>query len=166
MSNAVSIFLLDALDSKILNQAMLQVTRAGISADYEGEVSCKKGFDARRTQWRADILLSACLNEVVRKGQLSLIITERDLYATSLNFVFGLARRDLQAAIVSWHRLRDDNASIFADRLAKEIVHEVGHLRGLGHCPDPSCVMWFSNTLGETDTKGINFCHICRRKVL
>jgi archaemetzincin len=78
-----------------------------------------------------------------------------------LNFVFGLARRDKQAAIVSWHRLMDNSASVFADRIAKEIVHEVGHLDGLEHCPDPNCVMWFPNTLQETDTKGVNFCRLC-----
>lgn len=25
-------------------------------------------------------------------------------------------------------------------------------------CPDPRCVMWFSNTLVETDRKGARFC--------
>jgi len=97
-------------------------------------------------------------------GHMSLVLSQRDLYVAPLNFVFGLAMRDIQAAIVSWHRLGDDDTSIFADRLAKEIVHEVGHLEGLEHCPDPSCVMWFSNTLQETDAKGVNFCRICQER--
>ena len=27
-----------------------------------------------------------------------------------------------------------------------------------GHCADPGCVIWFSNTLGETDRKGAAYC--------
>lgn len=165
MSDAISIFLLDHLDSKTLDLAMFRVTRAGISVNYGGDVRCETGFDIARGQWRAEVVLSNCICQLVRTGQLSVIITERDLYVESLNFVFGLAKRDLLAAIVSWHRLRDDNASVFADRLAKEIVHEVGHLEGLEHCTDPSCVMWFSNTLKETDRKGVNFCHTCGNRI-
>ena len=42
--------------------------------------------------------------------------------------------------------------------MATEAIHELGHTYGLGHCADPRCVMWFSNTLSETDRKGTEFC--------
>jgi archaemetzincin len=34
----------------------------------------------------------------------------------------------------------------------------LGHTYGLQHCSDPKCVMYFSNTLGETDRKRDKFC--------
>jgi archaemetzincin len=156
--------LLDELDSRIIDRVVLRALEAGISASVTGTVRCETGFDSARGQWRADVALSNCVKQGIQAGRMSLVLTERDLYVVSLNFVFGLARSDLQAAIVSWHRLRHDNVDIFADRIAKEIVHEIGHLEGLEHCRDPSCVMWFSNSLQETDRKGMNFCHRCSQR--
>ena len=164
MSSGAFVLLLDDLDSKVLDRAILREAEAGVTANVIGKVQCEKGFDAIRRQWNADTVLLSCVRQITRVGRVSLILTGRDLFSASLNFVFGLARRDLQAAVVSWHRLRDDNITVFGDRLAKEMVHEVGHLEGLEHCPDPTCVMWFSNTLQETDKKGLNFCHICRQR--
>ena len=46
----------------------------------------------------------------------------------------------------------------FRRRAATEAIHELGHTYGLGHCDNPRCVMWFSNTLSETDRKGTEFC--------
>jgi archaemetzincin len=42
-----------------------------------------------------------------------------------------------------------------------EAVHELGHLQGLGHCPDRRCVMHFSNCLLDTDRKQPDFCSRC-----
>ena len=43
-------------------------------------------------------------------------------------------------------------------RAATEAIHELGHTFGLRHCSRPSCVMWFSNTLAETDRKDVRPC--------
>lgn len=37
-----------------------------------------------------------------------------------------------------------------------------GHTWGLAHCAAPRCVMFFSNTLHDTDAKGVEFCSACR----
>lgn len=166
MSHNVSIFLLDLLDLDVLQQALIRVTKAGIPVSLEGEVRWQTGFDASRDQWDAEEVLSGCLNQMaVPNGKLAVVLTGRDLFADNLNFVFGLAPRQSLTGIVSWYRLRTERRDIFADRLSKEVIHEVGHLEGLEHCPDPSCVMWFSNTLEETDRKGLNFCRRCSEKM-
>ncbi|HDL60405.1 MAG TPA: archemetzincin, partial [candidate division WOR-3 bacterium] len=36
---------------------------------------------------------------------------------------------------------------------------------GLSHCPDPSCVMHFSNSLMDTDYKKDELCDICNEKM-
>lgn len=93
-------------------------------------------------------------------------VTDRDLYAGDLNFVFGLAQSPGRAAVISLFRLRAgaDEAG-FRARAVKEAVHELGHTLGLPHCPDPACVMHFSNSLADTDRKGAAHCQACRARL-
>ena len=71
-------------------------------------------------------------------------------------------------AVISLARLYPEfygqprDPGLFKARAVKEAVHELGHLLGLGHCPDPACVMAFSNSLADTDRKGPGFCAPCR----
>ena len=91
-------------------------------------------------------------------------VIDVDLYVPSLNFVFGEADPRRGVAVLSVIRLRsglhegEDRDRVFERRAATEAIHELGHTYGLGHCRDPHCVMWFSNTLAETDRKGTAFC--------
>jgi archaemetzincin len=61
-------------------------------------------------------------------------------------------------AVFSTARRRADSADRLRRRAATEAIHELGHTFGLRHCSRPSCVMWFSNTLAETDRKDVRPC--------
>jgi archaemetzincin len=99
-------------------------------------------------------------------------IVDVDLYVPRLNFVFGEADIDSGTAIVSLCRLRpeyyglDPDEALFLERATKEVVHELGHTFGLGHCPNSRCVMHFSNSLADTDLKEMYFCSKCRPKII
>jgi len=99
-------------------------------------------------------------------------IADVDLYVPKLNFVFGEADVQSGTAIVSLYRLRPEyyglapNQALFLERATKEIVHELGHTFGLGHCPNNKCVMHFSNSLADTDVKEAHFCNKCRPKII
>jgi archaemetzincin len=99
-------------------------------------------------------------------------IADVDLYVPRLNFVFGEADMASGTAIVSLCRLRQEyyglasDETLFLERATKEIVHELGHTFGLGHCPNNKCVMHFSNSLADTDLKGASFCSSCRPKII
>jgi len=82
-----------------------------------------------------------------------------------MNFVFGLASSDGGCAIVSTNRLKSIDPGMFRGRLLKEVVHELGHVFGLSHCPDRRCVMHFSNSLQDTDLKSSEMCSNCLAKL-
>ena len=54
---------------------------------------------------------------------------------------------------------------VFHERIVKEAIHELGHTFSLFHCNDKLCVMHFSNSLHDTDTKGKVFCLDCKHNL-
>ena len=117
-------------------------------------------FSRQRDQWRAAVILDA-LADVKRADWLRLLgIVDVDLYAPDLNFVFGEADERRGVAVFSTARLRlaAESTDRLRRRAATEAIHELGHTFGLRHCSRPNCVMWFSNTLTETDRKDVRPC--------
>jgi archaemetzincin len=114
-----------------------------------------------RRQHQAEALVELARREA---GDRVLAVTEADLYSGGLNFVFGLADAGGRVAVMSLHRLRaGGDADLLHERAVKEAFHELGHTLGFLHCPDPRCVMYFSNCLADTDRKGAGLCVRCRR---
>ncbi len=123
---------------------------------------------------RNQYLSTAILNAIVEQKEYALYekilgIVNHDLYVPELNFVFGEASR--KAAVISLARLRQkyydlpEDQNLFHRRVLTEAVHELGHTYGLGHCGNPQCVMFFSNSLMDTDRKGPEFCSRCKNKL-
>ena len=121
-------------------------------------------YDAWRGQHRAAVILDALARAKLASWDRLLGVAGVDLYAAGLHFVFGEADARRGVAVFSLARLRaglaDDAAAraLFERRAATEAIHELGHTYGLSHCRDARCVMWFSNTLAESDHKGTRFC--------
>lgn len=119
-------------------------------------------YDPLRQQY--DVI--RILNHIARKNRsrfnLRLGLVDVDIYSQGMNFIFGLADPLRKTAIVSTYRLTGEKKN---ERIAKECVHEIGHLLGLAHCSNSKCVMHFSNTVADTDNKTINFCTSCRSKI-
>lgn len=120
---------------------------------------------SRHSQLLAELQLENILSLKPSDALFAVAITPYDLYSNGLNFVFGVAY-PFKGCIVSYARLISDDADLFLSRVRKEVTHEMGHVFGLSHCPDPECVMHFSNSLSDTDFKSENFCPICREKLL
>lgn len=115
-------------------------------------------YDPLRHQYHAYKIIAA-ISTCGVNNRFNLGVVQDDIFVHRMNFVFGLADRRSRTALVSSYRLAGTN---LIDRLSKEIVHELGHLTGLGHCPDPRCVMHFSNTPNDTDQKTTDLCPTCR----
>lgn len=130
-----------------------------------------RAFNLLRNQYQAEVIIQ-CLCRVKKPvGTLTLAVIDNDLYVPGLNFVFGLADRLHNICLISITRLRQSyyglpaDENVFLKRALKEAVHELGHLFNLEHCPDPRCVMHFSNTLSDTDRKDSRFCRLCQKQL-
>lgn len=121
--------------------------------------------------WLATILVNIRESYHLPTKTMILGICNFDAYSSGLNFVFGQASPTGCVALIYLPRLRQEfyglsaNTSIIIDRVLKESTHEVGHAFGLTHCRRQSCVMYFSNSLFDTDRKAKDFCNICRSKL-
>lgn len=128
------------------------------------------GYHPRRGQYSGEAMLDL-LRRVPGPADRVLGLADVDCYAPGLNFIFGQAVLNGREAFVALPRLRPsfyglpEDENLFRQRLLKEAIHELGHTWGLGHCPDPLCVMHFSNTLRDTDVKGASFCPRCRQRL-
>ncbi|MFQ5924806.1 MAG: archaemetzincin family Zn-dependent metalloprotease [Dehalococcoidia bacterium] len=126
-------------------------------------------YNPRRSQYRSTAFLEAM--SMAQDEERALGVCDIDLYVPRLNFVFGEADPRRKRAVISLYRLRQEryglprDERLFAERAAKEAIHELGHTYGLGHCGDESCVMHFSNSLPETDSKRALFCKSCAKKL-
>ena len=122
---------------------------------------------AQRQQYHSTGILGA-LPSYLHDGCWRLLgVTSVDLYMPILTFVFGEAQLTGQCGIVSWRRLAQEfyglpaDPELFASRLLKESVHELGHTFGLTHCQDYGCVMAASHSVEWIDIKGSSFCPAC-----
>ncbi len=126
----------------------------------------QESWDQRRGQCLASTLLAEL--PPPNPGDRIFGVVDVDIFAPGLNFVFGEADIAGRKALISLVRLRQEfyglpkNENIFQKRAVKEAVHELGHTYGLKHCPNPTCVMHFSNSLHDTDVKGWDFCPTCK----
>jgi len=137
---------------------------------HEGVNVPQETYNERRRQYSSSQILQKIQSFLeVKKQEKVLAIADVDLYVERLNFVFGEAELGGHFALISLARLRQsfyglpENEALFLERVEKESVHELGHVHGLQHCPDSSCVMYFSNSLRDTDKKRASFCARCRQ---
>ena len=123
-------------------------------------------YDPLRGQFNSTVIL----RKQPATCDVTLGVTEVDLYADNLNFVFGEAELFGKRAVISLKRLRQEFYGLPEDkellklRALKEAVHEIGHVLGLKHCKG-KCVMRFSNSIVEVDMKDWWFCESCLKRL-
>jgi archaemetzincin len=125
-------------------------------------------YNKRRSQYLSSQIMNTLARDTKLLSNKVLAVIDKDLYVSGLNYVFGEADSNRGICIISLTRLRQSywnlpkDRILFLERTLKEAVHEIGHLLDLRHCPDPRCVMHFSNSLQDTDIKGWQFCNQCK----
>lgn len=119
-----------------------------------------------REQVDADRLLAG-LNAAATPGTIQVGLTGLDMGVAIFTFVFGRAMREGHTAVVSLARLTPEHYGLASDpdllmrRAVTEILHELGHVAGLGHCNDFGCIMHFAPNVESIDLRGAGFCDAC-----
>jgi len=129
-----------------------------------------------RKQYNAQTIMEEVANipevKFIDREIPTLMITAEDIYYQSLNFVFALEDPVKTSCIASIARLRPEfydeepDENLVIRRLIKEAIHSIGHLKGLDHCGDRKCVMAFSPSVGDIDTKDKSFCERCKVRIM
>lgn len=128
-------------------------------------------YNPERKQYSSLKILGKVKALKIGESELILGVIDADIYVPELNFVFGEADSVAGVALISLARLRQEfyglrpDRWLFRERAVKEAVHELGHACGLDHCTHPGCVMFFSNSIKDTDRKGPGFCSLCKERL-
>lgn len=130
----------------------------------------KGAFQSRRRQYLAPAFLDA-LELLPLSAARVLGVTDVDIYAPDLHYVFGQARIMGREGVISLTRLREEfygkipSREVLLRRARVEAVHELGHTFGLEHCHNHHCVMFLSNGIAHTDRKSDEYCEVCRAEL-
>ena len=125
-------------------------------------------LDTARGQYNSTLLLKRVVELRPPQAWRVLGISAGDLFIPMLSFVFGQAQLGGPGAIVSTARLRQEfyglppDSELTAERLRKEVLHELGHTASLVHCSDSSCAMSLATGIRHVDLKLPEFCPSCR----
>lgn len=133
-------------------------------------------YNQWRRQYNAQIIMEDVSNlpevKFIDKEVPTLMITNEDIYYQNLNYVFALEDPGKSSCIASMARLRPEfydespNPALVIQRLIKEAIHSIGHLKGLDHCGNVKCVMAYSPSVGDIDKKDRSFCERCKLKMM
>ena len=159
------------VDETVVQQLQADLAETGLSVERGEAVGLVDADrDRRRDQYRSSMVIHHFPD--APPEEFLLVLTRSDIYAGSLNFVFGQSDYATRRAVVSLARMVEHPVTGPAtpeqvrQRLLVETLHELGHLRGLEHCDDPSCAMHFAFSLYETDRKTPAYCDRCSALLL
>ncbi|MEM0067740.1 MAG: archaemetzincin family Zn-dependent metalloprotease [Saccharolobus sp.] len=167
----VLLVLLSNFDRSIIEELVSHISSYNLEVDLVSEYKYLpiSAFDWDRLQYNAEKVIKY-LRRIYNFNYDSIIfVAEADGYVDGYNFIFGLTIEN--TAIVFTSRLREEfynrlpNLSLYAQRIVKEVTHELGHSIGLGHCNNEKCVMNFSNSIEDVDRKDKHFCKKCEYKI-
>jgi len=129
-------------------------------------------------QYDATALLESLQGACSSHAIACLAITDQDLSAPGLHYLFGLGQQRERVGVMSTHRLREairdpgtrtsrlPRESEVLRRVLKVAVHEVGHQLGLAHCRHFSdCMMAGSASLGGSDRSHLMLCPLEHEKL-
>lgn len=132
----------------------------------------KYAFNPTRGQYHSAAIMKRVETLRVAEWDSAIGIVDVDLFVPEVPFIFGEADRSTRSAIISVTRLRPETGTaeskreLTYKRLVSESIHQIGMIRGLAHCPNNRCVMFFSATVQDTDKKGMSFCANCRKRLM
>lgn len=156
-------------DTKMLGMLKAFLTkRFGLPVRVEKNfVDFSAAYVPHRKQWDYRVMLEAVHRRVRGIGR-CILLTNKDTFGEGLNWSTGISYCNGTTAVVSVCRL---NPTFWGDRydyalhyrrVRKIVLHELGHTFGrASHCDNWDCAVHGSNSIGEIDMTGDDYCARC-----
>ncbi len=162
-----------------LNEGPIERIRPAIEEIYRRPTALhgplpvpKYAFNPTRGQYHSSSILKRVESLYEHAWDCAIGFTDVDLFVPEVPFIFGEADRSTRAAIISLNRLSPESGpsesrhDLMMKRLVSEAIHQVGLIRGLAHCPNNRCVMFYAATTQEIDKRGSSMCANCRKRLM
>lgn len=137
----------------------------------DGFLDLSEFYDPVRRQYNGTTLLKKIDTDFSNDSSKIIGLFNVDLFIPILTYIFGQAFLNGKAGIVSVYRFSNErygmkpDKKLLAERLRKEVIHELGHMFGLVHCTDPECVMRSGSYVEDIDQKNHKLCTKCRAMI-
>lgn len=132
----------------------------------------KYAFNPTRNQYHSAAIMKRVEASRRSEWDAAIGVLGEDLFVPEVPFVFGEADRSTRSALISLARLKADSGTLemrdeqLKKRLISEAIHQVGLLRGLAHCPNNRCVMFYAASVAEIDKRGHGLCANCKKRLI
>ena len=157
---------------------LFEVVREPLSSLYRRKVELapalpvpRYAYNPTREQYHSSAILKRVESARLPSWEAAVGITEADLFVPEVPFIFGEADRSTRSALISLRRLRpesgpyDSRREALSRRFISEIIHLLGLIRGLAHCPNNRCVMFPAAAVNDIDKRGSSLCANCRKRL-
>lgn len=161
-----------------LNEGAIERIRPALEEIYRRPTALHKAlpvpkyaYNPTRGQYHSSSILKRVESLYDNVWDCAIGFTDVDLFVPEVPFIFGEADRSTRAAIISLTRLTPDSGpaesrhDVMMKRLVSEAIHQLGLIRGLAHCPNNRCVMFYAATAQEIDKRGSSMCANCRKRL-
>jgi predicted Zn-dependent protease len=97
-------------------------------------------------------------------------VADLDVFAAAHNFVFGVADKENQLAMITYRRFtaefnnENPNRKRLVERTLKQSLSSIGFMLGVPRCSMPTCARAYPNSLAEHDAKSTALCGACKSK--
>ena len=118
-------------------------------------------FMSARRQYDAVKIINHLSALTSVRAPICLGLTSYDMGTPILTYVYGESQLGGRVAVVSFYRLTTAGREMTLERLSKLSLHEVGHVLGLGHCWEHSCLMRSIRNIDQLDGLDLDFCESC-----
>lgn len=128
-------------------------------------------YNPARRQYDANGLIKSLSHLAVDESVKVMGILRVDLFVPILTYIFGQAVLGGNTGVSSLYRMRNElygldiDNNLMIERFRKVVMHETGHLFGLIHCYNASCIMRSSTYVEDIDQKELRFCTSCKKEL-
>jgi predicted Zn-dependent protease len=152
-------------DLRLLAQDALKI-KFEVLPPLKGDIP---GYDVRRKQYfaapLADFVRSARTDYLYRPDTLGiLVVTDFDITAENLNFLFGWVDPAMEIGVISFNRFIRDKPDdkILFQRIYTQLLSTAGFILGIPRCSLAGCARSYPHSFAEFKNKSYLLCSQCQ----